>query len=159
MIRDAFLYVALFFVVAIGILVSYVIFDGINDAIQDQDQIPSGVKTTMSTMSDGFPTTWDYGLLTAFVGVMIGILILSWVVASNPGLFFVFLIVVTLITGFAGYLANAFGEVILDPVLGASASQFPITSFILNNYLVFTAVMIFLMLVVFFAKPNEGVPY
>jgi len=156
LIRDAFLYTALFFMVAVAVIIVYIAFDGINDAIQANDDINADIKGKMSTMSDRYPDTWDYGLLTVFIGLVIAILLLSWVVASNPGLFFLFMVVVVLIAGFAGYLANAFSEIILDPVIGAAATEFPITSFILTNYMVFVVVMIFLMLIVFFAKPNEG---
>lgn len=158
MIRDAFLYVILLFIVGISLLIAYIAFDEIDDAFQASEVINGTAIATQDfhEQAVAFPRYMDFTFLTVFVAVAVAILILAWVIATNPALFFAYVVIIAILGGFAGYLANAFDEVILNPTLGKSAASFPIMSFILSNYLVFVVVIVFLMLIVFFAKPNTG---
>lgn len=153
-ISDAILFTIMLFVVSIGLIVVYIAYDSINVALSGNDQIPQEDKDRFDEGSDAFPTTWDYVFLTVFVGVVAGILIISYLLATQPVFFFVFMFVVVVLGALAGYIANAFDEIILDPVFAASALNFPIMSFIMSNYLLFIVVTVMLMLIVFYAKPN-----
>ena len=155
-ISDAILFVVMLFVVAVGLLVVYVAYDDIDGALSNNDQIATEHKDRFSEGADQFPTTWDFVFLTAFIGVVVGILIISYLLATQPVFFFVFMFIVVILGGLAGYIANAFDDIILDPVLSASALNFPIMSFIMSNYLLFVVVTVMLMLIVFYAKPNEA---
>lgn len=156
-ISDAILFTLMLFIVSIGLIVVYVAYDQISGALDLNTQIPQDDKDRFSSGADRFPSTWDYVFLTVFVGVIVGILVLSYLLATQPVFFFVFMFIVIILGGLAGYIANAFDDIILDPVLGASAGNFPIMSFIMSNYLIFIVVTVMLMLIVFYAKPNEGV--
>jgi len=155
-ISDAILFTIMLFVVSIGLLVVYVAYDEIDGALQDNSQIPQEEKDRFAEDAAKFPSTWDFVFLTAFIGVVVGVLVISYLLATQPVFFFVFMFVVVVLGALSGYIANAFDEIILDPVLGASALNFPIMSFIMSNYLIFIVVMVMLMLIVFYAKPNQG---
>lgn len=155
-ISDAMLFTILLFVVSIGLLVVYVAYDEINTALAANDLIPQDEKDRFAAAADDFPGTWDYVFLTVFIGVVVGILVISYLLATQPVFFFVFMFIVVVLGALSGFIANAFEDIILDPVLGASAGNFPIMSFIMSNYLIFIVVMVMLMLIVFYAKPNEG---
>lgn len=156
MIRDVALFVVMVFFVGFGILVVYIGFDEIAGSLQNQSFIPNATADRIQNQADEFPGTWDYTFLTIFIAVVIGVLALSYALRSNPIFFFVFLIVVIVLGGLAGYISNAFEEMTQDSVLGAAAANFPIMSFVFNNYLLFVVAMVMLMIIVFFAKPNEG---
>ena len=158
-ITDTALFTVMLFVVAISLLLIYVAYDSISVALDDLDLIPDEHADRFSEGADAFPNTWDYVFLTVFIGVVLGILIISFVLATQPVFFFVFMLVVVVLGALAGYIANAFDEIILNPLIGASAGSFPILSFIMSNYLLFIVVTIMLMLVVFYAKPNQGGGY
>lgn len=155
-IQDTIYFTIMLFVIAITLLVIYVAYDNISDALQGNSQIPQDDKDRFTEGADEFPSTWDYVFLTIFIGVVLGVLIISYVLATQPVFFFIFMFVVIVLGALAGYIANAFDEIILDPVLGASALSFPILSFIMSNYLLFIVVVVMLMLIVFYAKPNQG---
>lgn len=153
MIRDAALYLVMLFVIAISLVIIYVAFDAFNTEIQSAPQFTADSKAILDEQTNRFPTTWDYVFLTVFIGVIISLCILAWVLETQPALFFIIVIVIGIFGAVAGYLANAFEEVILDPILGASASNFPIMSHVISNYLVYIIGAVFLMIIVFFAKP------
>lgn len=157
MIQDAALYVVMIFFVAISLIVVFISYDEISNSFNAINAtIGSDNAARFEEGKDRFPTTWDYTFLTVFIGVMIGVLIISYFLASNPVFFFVFMFIVIVFGGFAGYLSNAFEQIVSDSVLGASAANFPIMSFIMNNYLLFVVATIMLMLIVFYAKPQDG---
>lgn len=153
MIRDALLYGVLIFMIAVSLVVIFLVFSSFNDAVQSADQFSASNKAQLQTQVTAFPNVWDYTFLTVFFGVIIALCILAWVLDTQPALFFVLVIVIGVFGGIAGYLANAFEELILDPFLSASAANFPIMSHVITNYLFYVIGMMFLMLVVFFAKP------
>lgn len=155
MIRDILVIVGLIFLIGVSVGIVNYGFGLITDAMVNDDQISATATASMEERADNFSTVWDYTFLTIFVAVVVGALILSYVLRASPALFFLVLIVVVLVGILAGFLSNAFGEIAAEADLSASYTQFPIMSFILNNYLLFIVVVAFLMMFVFFAKPVE----
>lgn len=118
------------------------------------DTLPAAQTTQMNDIKLRYENVFDGVFLTLLIGVIISLLGASFLLRSNAVVFFIMLLVVTILAGLSGYLANAFSQVTTDSVL--SMDKFPITDFVMSNYLGFVVVMIFLMLVVFFAKPSGG---
>lgn len=155
MIDDLIYFVGALFVVAVVIILGYIAFDGLNTGISDNAEIAQTHKDFLDGQFERYKNL-DYSFLVIFIAVFIGILLISWVLATYPGFFVVFFFMIIILSGLAGFLANAWIEMSADTVLGAAMSNFPITSFILQNYLLFIAVTTMTMIIVFFAKPNEG---
>jgi hypothetical protein len=150
--------IVLIFVIAVAAVVTYLLSSSINDALA-ASPIDQGGKDLFREQNDRFDNVFDYGILTLFIGVVIALLVTSYVLQTNPGLFFLVLIVVTIFGGISGYLSNAYETMTNDAVLGATAANFPVTNFLMANYMVLIIIVIFLMLIVFFAKPNDGGGY
>jgi hypothetical protein len=110
----------------------------------------------MDTQTGRMDNVFDYGILTLFVGVLISLLITSYVLQTNPALFFIVVLVVGIMGAVAGYFSNAYNTFINDSTFTTISSNFPVTNFLMNNYLIIVIITVFLMLIVFFAKPNEG---
>ena len=145
------------FGIGIALLVVNMAFESIAAAIDDAPGLPAIATDTMNEQSGRFSTVWDYTFLTIFFAVVAGSLILSYYLATEPAIFFVMWIVVGILTILGGYLANAYETVTADGLLGASAAEFPIMSFIVGNLLYFMVPVMFLMLIVFFAKPRGAI--
>lgn len=129
-----------------------------DDALTANTQINgTSALQDFQEQKDAFKNTWDYTFLTVMIASMIGLLILSWYLDSNPAVFFVLIFIVVVVAGLAGFLSNAFADIAGDALLGGSFDNFPITSFIMNNYMMFIIVQVFLMMLVFFGKPGGAV--
>lgn len=156
MIRDAAFWLVLIFVIAIGFVCIYLIGDSLNTAIQDNDVFDSESKEVMTNFWDKFPSILDYLFLSAFVFGLIGVLGLSWLLRANPVVFFALWIVVIILGLLAGYFANTWvDDISTDNTLSAVVTNFPIMDNIMSNLMGYVLVSAFLMLVVFFAKPNQ----
>jgi len=137
-IDDAIYFVMAFFVVGISIVMAYIVMGGINDAIQDADQFPNLSQTTMQSQTDSFSTVWDYTTLIIFFAIV------------------AMVIIIAIIGAVTGYLANAWSDLTGGTdAFSAAAASFPVLNFIISNYLVFTVGVLFLVLIVFYAKPNQ----
>lgn len=156
MIRDALFIIGMLFAIGIALLVVNMAFESIATAIDDAPGMPAIATETIDEQSTRFSTVWDFTFLVIFFAVVAGSLILSYYLATEPAIFFIMWIVVGILTILGGYLANAYDTVIQDGLLGASAAEFPIMSFIIGNLLFFMVPVLFLMLIVFFAKPRPG---
>lgn len=154
MIRDMAFYTIMLFAIGCAFVIAYIVSDNLNTAFQGIDDLPAQAKTDMANFNTRYPTVMDYTFLTILVAALAGTLLLVWFLPVNPIVFFVVMIVMTVISGLAGYLANAFIEMQGDTVLGASITNFPIIEFILSNYLVVIMIFGVLSMIVFFAKPG-----
>lgn len=152
--RDTVLWVVLIFVISIVLLLVYLLLDGLNTAVQDNDLMTQDIKDFTLEYRNDFSAVWDYTFLTVVVSVMLGLLILTWFLKSNPMLFFALMLFMVVLMVFSAYLSNAFETIIGDTTLAAVAANFTIMSFVMQNFFGFVVVQGFLMLIVFFAKPG-----
>lgn len=146
--------IVMMFGIAFSLVIAYVLYSEVKTALDNTPEIAQAQKDQLSDIDGRYKNVFDYMFLTLFVGVVISLIVSSFVLRTEPGLFFLVLIVVTVFGAIAGYLSNSFVEATTGNVLGTSLLNFPITSFIMNNYLVLTVGTSLLMVLVFFAKPG-----
>lgn len=158
MIRSFVFFLAIIFGLAIALGIINLIFSGLNTAIQDADQFPTVAKDSMDDQATNFSTVWDYTFLLVFLAAVTGLVGLAFFLPTNPVVVFATMIVVVIGGALSGYLANSWIDVTsgVDP-FSASITSFPIMNFIISNYLHFVVVVGFLVLIVFYAKPNQEV--
>ena len=159
MIRSTVYFILVFFVVVLSLPIVFLILSNFNDAIQDAPMMPTTAKSSIQTQTDKFGTIWDYTVLICFFAVAAALIGIAWILPTNPVVVFASMIVVVLLAILAGFLANAWEEITTGSgAYAASAASFTIADFLMSHYLHFTVALGFLILIVFYAKPNqEGV--
>lgn len=153
---DSILMIVLLFMIAIAAIIIYFFMGQMNDVVQNAADFNANAKTQMSNATNRMDNVFDYNVLVLFIGVFSALLITSFVLRTNPLLFSIVLLVVAFIGAVAGYLSNSYAEVTTGTTFAATATNFPVTNFLMNNYLVLTVIVMFAMMIVFFAKPNDG---
>ena len=148
--------VVFFFIVffCFFLLSMYLVWNETNAAFQAADAIPADTKSFFQEQTTHYNSGADYIFLSVFIAFTIGVLILSYFLNSVPLLFWAFWIVIMTFGIAAGYIANAYDTV--ANILSTASSNFPIMSFIMNNYLHFTIALGLLMVLVYNAKGNTG---
>lgn len=156
MIDDLIYMVVMLFLIGLFVIVGYIGFSEMNNAFSNSTLIPQEQKDFFSGQFERYENL-DYTFLTIFICIVIAVLLISWVLATYPAFFVVFFFLVILLSALAGVLANTWIDITTEhEILGIAASNFPITSFIIQNYLIFIMVTAVLMILVFFAKPNDA---
>ena len=156
MIRSFIFFIAIVFGLAIAFPIVNIIFSDINTAVQGMDDMPAVGKTSMNTQATSFSTVWDYTFLVTFLAVIAGLIGLAYFLPTNPVVVFATMIVIVIVGILSGFLANAWAASTGGTdQFSASVASFPIMNFIISYYLHFTVVIGFLILIVFYAKPNQ----
>ncbi len=157
-IADFATYIVFLFIIAVIFLITWSVIGTLNTTWENNELIPQHAKDMNAASFGSFGTVLDNSFLIMYVGTLLAALILSYVLQSNPGMFFVLLIVVFLLSIVAGYMGNAYTAITEETGLAGAAASFTTAGFIMENYLLLTFITITLMTVVFFAKPQGGPP-
>lgn len=150
--QDSALILILLFVSAISIVVAYYMYGALNDSFQDNALISQDIKDNFEADYERFPTIWDYSFLFIYIVIVIGGMILSYFLPSNPVFFIAALLATIILGGIAGFFANAWLEVVEGTVFETAATNLPIIDYMVSNYVLFIVIMVFLMIVTFYAK-------
>lgn len=155
-ITDFLTSIVVLFVVIIALVCVYIAYDAFNDAIQGEDAFTDESQAIMESTYDRYDNIWDGVLLTIIIGMTIVLLIVSYIIPSNPAYYF-FMIVLLIIVGVIGaYLSNAWGVLSSgDDTFGLGAQGFTMSGFIFEHLLGYILIVGLLVTVVFFAKPGE----
>lgn len=154
---DLFLTVVLLFVVAIAAVVAWYFMGQIDVAFRNETQISSTISGKFTASTNVLDNTFDAVVLTLLIGIVISLAGISYVLRTNPVMFMLVWLVTIIVGAVAGYLSNAWVNV-TSGVLSTSVNNFPITEFLMQNYMIITIVNAFLMLIIFFGTPGgDGV--
>ena len=111
----------------------------------------SQVLTTTSNQLDKM----DWGLFAIFLGLLLAMLITSWLVPTHP-IFIVGYILIAIVGVILSSILSNVWEMIADTLTlgGSVVAHFPIMNFLMLRYPIFVTVTAFIGLVVMFAKPQ-----
>lgn len=149
---DALFGFIMLFVFALCVVIAFYIYGQFNNAFQDNDLISQEIKDNFETDYDRFPTIWDYSFLFIYVVLVIGAMVLSYFLASNPIFFIAALLVTIILGGIAGFLSNAWVDAVEGTVFSTAVESLPIVDYMISNYIVFIIIMVFFMVITFYAK-------
>lgn len=150
--------IALVVIFALGIVYSltFMAQSVINTEVQADTTMDNQSKSVLQEQTNAYPGTFDsaVGLLSVIIWVIV--LALAYKGSSNP-LFIIIAVFVIAALGFVGMvLANVWYELDSDVELGGYTSSFPITDFLLSNFLVYVLVVLFSGVMVY-AFSNGGI--
>lgn len=104
--------------------------------------------------TQGLMERLDWVVFAIFMGLVLGLMITSWLVAGNPIFMFFYFLVLVIVVVVSAPVSNVWETVSSTGVLAASASSFPVTNHLLGNLPWYVAVVGFVGVVVMFAKPR-----
>lgn len=134
---------------------AYFALGQINDSFQANPDIPALGKTAIQDNTDRYDTVFDWTFVLIYAAILIGTIIISYVLETNPGLYFGLVIIIVIISAVAGYLANAYVQISEETALSATFASYPMMTFIMQHYLIFTVINGFILTIAFFARPQE----
>lgn len=142
---------ALLFVYLFG----YRAFAGINDEFQLDAEFTNESKVIMQQAEDTYPSVFDGVVVFLFVAVWILCVVLAYQSGSNPVLA-VFAFILVAVLGVVGmFLSNAWSEVSGGDMAEFSGA-FPMSNFLLSNYLVVVLVVGFSTVIVGVSRMGGG---
>lgn len=154
-ISDVLVGMVVLFVLGIGIIMIYA---GLNPVITGMQGDPtlanSSVAMTALSGATRAINYSDYVFLCAFIGIILMVIITSWLVAGNPLFLIIFILMMILGVAIGAAFSNAFETMAANPNLASVISVFPITVYIMSHLPYFVSVLGFISIIVTFAKPS-----
>lgn len=151
-ITDTILVMVVLFIFVILAMTTYKWLGDVNDDIQADADLTNQSKEVTQNIYDRYPSVLD-GLFIFLLGLLwILVLVASFMIDSHPIFFAVTLVLLVLLLIVAGLLSNAYSEFMeIDDMTGISSS-FPMTHFIMSNFLVTCIVIALTVALVLFGK-------
>lgn len=153
--QDSVFLISALFVGAVGILVAFYLYGVLNEAFTSAP-IDQEAVTSFSEGYDRFSSIWDYTFLFVCVTMVIGGMILSYLLPSNPVFLIIAVVVLGVLGGISGFIANAWLSLTENSVFSLALQSLPITNFIISHYIIFTIFAIILIVIAFYAKSPDG---
>jgi hypothetical protein len=147
-ISDIYVWVLVFFGIVVFSLAGTLMFDMFNDAVQGGD-FSADAKNPTQNMRDEVPPGLDSGLLLVFFGAHISIIFFAFLLRSHMIVFpFMFLLLVMLVV-MSGFLGNAWEDIVSIPELETIQAEYPMTTWLMDNFMMANLFMGFLDLIIF----------
>lgn len=152
--RDVALIGIIIFVMSTGLFITFFVGKSMADVFLDLDIIKNSPEA-VDTLEETYTVigTFDYVILAIFMGLTIGILVTSWFVAGNPLFMFVYFMIGAIMVIVNAALSNAWETMTSIPIFGGQISSFPISNFLVTQSPYITSAILFIGMIVMFAKP------
>lgn len=140
-VQDAF-YIAVFMaVIPIALIMAFLIYTNLNDALQETVTLPTEIQETQDEFSSKFPKMLDSLFIFVLVGSYMATFILAFFIDTHPVFFIMTALLFTVTIVVVPFMMNAYSDFAASDQIVTTVSSFPITNYIMNHYLQFTIVM------------------
>lgn len=151
---DILLIVVFVFILGIGFLIFHSVYGGVADAMINTSVInASSDAVSVLQQSKNIADKMDYIVFAVFIGLILGAMIVSWFIPTNPIWMFIFLVVDVVIVIISAVMSYVWGVVSNNPTFAPTLLKFPITDNILTNFPFYITVICLLSLAVMYGKP------
>lgn len=110
----------------------------------------STTATTVQTNMQSAVSNFDFIIVLAYVGMHLGIIVLSFLLRTHPVVYIGAIVVLALLTLVSAPLSNAYDDIITDTAISTAASSIPMTNFIMYNLPTFEVIFGLISAVVLF---------
>lgn len=133
-------------------LIAHNIFGQLNDAIQEDTTLQNKTKEDVDSLYNRNDNFLDGIMLLLFILLWAMVILSSFLIDSHPAFFIFTIILVGILLFIGAILANTWEEIASTSEFGATATDLPITNFILSNLGIHALVIGFIVSIILFAK-------
>jgi hypothetical protein len=153
---DSVIFIVVLLIFGIVGVISYITFDEMTDDFVASADISDQAKNMTSDLRDRTPSVLDGAFALMFGLLWLTVLVASFMLDSHPIFFIVSIILLICLLIGSALLTNAYAEFNLDPEYAAYSVLFPITTFVLENMLLFVLIIAATIAIVLFGKNRMG---
>jgi len=151
---DTIFIIVVLVALAIGFFFIKLIFNEVNtDLVNDQDLTVES-REMLSSSNDNYTNWADASIGFLFFGLLLAVLITSFLIDSHPIFFVASIIMFIFIIFVAGNVGNLFYDTIEAEELTVLQADFPITMFIMDNLILLIVITFTLTLIILYGKSN-----
>ena len=145
------------FILAIIVVVMFIAWSGVNDAIQADDDIPAASKAHLNEWVTDYTSTWDMVFIIYFVGLSLAGFIFLLLIDTSPVFYFFIWFADLFLLYLSAVLANAYATFQSNSNITVYSNQFFFIPFVMSRFLEIMIVISVIYLVIFFVKTRSSV--
>lgn len=152
-VADLMLVVFIVFIVSISAVVGLYVINQFNTTLANTtSNVISAPALNVTTKVASAYGVFDTTFPLMFIGMNLAIMFLSYLVRTHPIflIFAVLLLAVVIITGAS--MSNAYQTFAENPTLASTASQFPLTAFIMQNLVMLQVIFGFIDIIILYSS-------
>lgn len=153
---DMFIFVVTLFILGIGLFIFMFIIPSITSGLRTAGLNNSVGGANAITSLDGFGSMINNGFLILFVGLVISIMITSFLVRTHPIFLFLYIIFLAITVLLSFYLGNAYYQMIENPVFASMAATATFSNWILGHIAEIVIAVGALSMIIVFSKFSTG---
>ena len=135
------------FTFVVIVLFGYKTLNEVNADLQLEDDISTLTKTTVDDLNDRYPTAMDGLVIFILVLLWIFVMVIAFFSDTHPIFYALLFLIIIFLMIVGGILSNAWEEITDESEVSSLVTEFPMTDFILNNYLLVVGVIGFSALI------------
>lgn len=151
-ILDLILILVILFVVGVGSIFIYKIFDSVADEVATQESFDQDIRDDIVEQADAFPTIFDNIFLIILIGFAIALFIGAFFLNTHPVFFIFSVIVLGIVVILAAALGNSYESIVSNSEIITAEGEFTIIPWVFDNFTVIMAALGVLLLVGLYAK-------
>lgn len=155
--EDTLLIPIILVVIVIIFIFAYFMLTTGNDAYQAFAQ-NEAMAANIQTTTTNFPAFIDNFFLMLFIGAYLAVILLALRIDTDPAFFMVAVLFALVVGTILPFLANMFSDVTAAEPISSIIDEFTFIPVIMNFYLQMNLVMIFLVMIVLYARLRGGEP-
>lgn len=150
------LFIGIFiFVIAVAVLVLNMFISTVTTnmlAVPEVNESAATVQALQSTVNTVIPRN-DWVVFSFFIGLIIALVVTSWLVSGNPLFMAMYFIVIIIAAVLAMVLSNAWETISQRPEFAAALASLPLTNHLLSYLPFYVCIIGAIGLIVTFGKP------
>lgn len=149
---DGILWLVVLFVFSIVAIIGYQFVGDINTDLQADADISAEAKASLSSSYSSYNATFDGGFIFILAFIWIMILVSAYLLDNNPIFLVVSVVLLVIILGLGIYLSNTWLELADEGDWGDVSTNFPMTYWVYDNFLITMIAMVCSVLLVLYGK-------
>lgn len=125
---------------------------GNNSMIKANNEATNVITATKNNLLNRL----DYAFVLLMVGVVLGIIVSSWIYGAHPMFMIIYFIVCTIAAVIGAIVSNVWDRMLQNGYIVDAALNFPYTNYIIQHFIVFIIGVSLLGMMIIFAKPYIG---
>ena len=140
------------FIIALGVLIFYKIYDDMNSFIQDDPDLSAEAKAASGGGFANYPTYMDNAFVLLLGLLWVSLIVTSFLLDTHPVFFIITVILLVFVFIVAMVLANTYQDVASENDFLDASIQFPKTMWVFENFLLVIICMAMSSILALYAK-------
>lgn len=153
---DLVLFMVVILALALIIIMGWRLFNILDDEFDNNPDISSNAKTLIQMNKDRYVNLFNGIFLTFFLFLPLALIVGAYFIDTHPVFFIASVFISVFLVLLGGAFSNVYEEISTDPELSSYADDFTFIDFIMENYVKYTLMVIFLVIIVTYAKNRES---